>query len=105
MNTRNRILTYLKETHEITVEDDLDKDLYYDLGLDSLEIVEMIMWAEKHWGIIINDFEAEECDTLNNLSLKIDSKRCMCFTMAQVKVCSKTCWSLEEINVKAFNED
>lgn len=61
---------------EATVQDDMDLVDYLmrDLGMDSLDIVEMIMAIEEEFGIEIPDEDAQKWGTLRDLIEYIQSK-------------------------------
>ena len=45
----------------------LESNLKYDLGLDSLDVIDLILNCEKEFGIIIPDDEVVLMDTLQDL--------------------------------------
>lgn len=45
----------------------LDKDIYQDLGADSLDQVEILMAFEEEYGIEIADEDAEKCRTVADI--------------------------------------
>ena len=49
-------------------------DNFKDLGFDSLDIIEIVMNAEKEYGIRIEDWEAEKCNTIGDMVELINSK-------------------------------
>ena len=49
-------------------------DNFKDLGFDSLDIIEIVMNAEKEYGIKIEDWEAEKCSTIGDMVELINSK-------------------------------
>jgi acyl carrier protein len=49
-------------------------DNFKDLGFDSLDIIEIVMNAEKEYGIKIEDWEAEKCNTIGDMVELINSK-------------------------------
>lgn len=84
-----RIKTELNHTYGIdnaTIESDLNQDL----GMDSLDRIELFLWADKEYSIYINDFDAEDINTIGDLIKTIEEKfKCTCFTNAQKKACKK----------------
>jgi acyl carrier protein len=48
-------------------------DNFKDLGFDSLDIIEIVMNAEKEYGIKIEDWEAEKCNTIGDMVELINS--------------------------------
>lgn len=49
-------------------------DNFKDLGFDSLDIIEIVMNAEKEYDIKIEDWEAEKCNTIGDMVELINSK-------------------------------
>ena len=49
-------------------------DNFKDLGFDSLDIIEIVINAEKEYGIKIEDWEAEKCNTIGDMVELINSK-------------------------------
>ena len=49
-------------------------DTFKGLGFDSLDIIEIVMNAEKEYGIKIEDWEAEKCNTIGDMVELINSK-------------------------------
>lgn len=63
----------------VPAHDDLGRQLdshREHLGCDSLDVVELVMRCEEHWGIEISDFEAEPLNegTVADLRTIIESK-------------------------------
>lgn len=54
----------------VTPETDIKKDL----GLDSLDIVEILMSVEEEWGIIIDDDETASLKTVADVIALIERK-------------------------------
>lgn len=52
----------------------LDSDIKKDLGLDSLDIVEILMSVEEEWGIIIDDDETRALKTVGDVVALIEKK-------------------------------
>ncbi len=52
----------------------LDSDIKKDLGLDSLDIVEILMSVEEEWGIIVDDDETEGIKTVADVVALIQKK-------------------------------
>lgn len=51
-----------------------DCDIKNDLGLDSLDIVEILMSVEEEWDIIIDDDETESIKTVGDVIALIEKK-------------------------------
>ena len=49
-------------------------DIKKDLGLDSLDIVEILMSAEEEWGIIVDDDETTNLHTVGDVIALIEKK-------------------------------
>lgn len=64
-NIETRILTILKD-FDIEESIVLNSDFVKNLGLDSLDVVELIMSIEKDFNITITDDEAEKINTLED---------------------------------------
>lgn len=45
-----------------------DARIMADLGADSLDVVEIVMWAEETFGILVPDELAEECLTFGEVA-------------------------------------
>jgi acyl carrier protein len=60
-----------------------------DLGLDSLDQIELIQWVEDEFDIGINSYTAEELVTLHQLADYIDNTRCECITHVERKHCKR----------------
>jgi len=67
----DRVKSMLRINEMILPED----SLIYDLGADSLDLVELLMWAEDEFNIDISDEEAEGTETIGELATLIESKR------------------------------
>ncbi len=52
----------------------MDAKLEEDLDIDSLGIVEIVMWAEDKWGIEVDDEELEEVITIGQAVNVLHSK-------------------------------
>lgn len=48
--------------------------IYRDLGLDSLDKVELVMWCEVEFRVAIPDHEMEKIDTIEDLFRAVESK-------------------------------
>jgi len=75
--TRSEIKAWVKihlAEQTSTPIDDIDEltNLYYDLGMDSLDQVEAILEVEKHFDISIPDTDAEEIMTVRQLIDQIE---------------------------------
>ena len=65
-----RIKQLIAKQLKINVDSVRDESLYVDdLGADSLDVVEMIMWLEEEFNITITD---EEVDSLTSVQKTID---------------------------------
>ena len=49
-------------------------DTFKSLGLDSLDVIDIVIHAEKEYEIKIEDWEAEKCDTIGQLVELIENK-------------------------------
>lgn len=52
----------------------MQSDILKDIGLDSLDIVELIMNAEEEWDIIIDDEDVASFKTIADVVAYIESK-------------------------------
>lgn len=52
----------------------MQSDILKDIGLDSLDIVELIMNAEEEWNIIIDDEDVASFKTIADVVAYIESK-------------------------------
>lgn len=69
---KNYIETYLKETHKVS---DYDMNHYaLSLYLDSLDIVDLVIEIERHYGITINDYYDWGDMFVNDIVKYINSK-------------------------------
>lgn len=73
------ILEKLKAMVKEQLDIDVDKvtessDIKNDLGLDSLDIVEILMTVEEEWGIIIDDDETTSLKTVGDVVALIEKK-------------------------------
>ena len=73
------ILEKLKAMVKEQLDIDVDKvtesaDIKNDLGLDSLDIVEILMTVEEVWGIIIDDDETTNIKTVGDVIALIEQK-------------------------------
>lgn len=53
--------------HVVSNPVDISDSIKNDLGFDSLDFVEMLMFLEKEFGVFITDQEAEEWDTVGDV--------------------------------------
>lgn len=74
--TKNEILQELLNNPAVFLppETTLETNLYDDLGMDSLDIVEMAMGVEKQFHISIGDDQLWEIKTVGDLVTVIESK-------------------------------
>lgn len=52
----------------------MDSDILKDIGLDSLDIVELIMATEDEWGIIVEDDDVQSFKTVRDVVSYIENK-------------------------------
>jgi acyl carrier protein len=72
---RDKILKILEEKlNKKFSEEDYSKNLINDLGLDSLDTVELIMDLESNFDIAISDDEAKTLQSINDIFAYIDQK-------------------------------
>ena len=69
-NISEFLIDYLGDNFKYISYDDNFKDF----GFDSLDIIELVMNAEKEYGIKIEDWEAEKCNTIGDMVELIKSK-------------------------------
>lgn len=69
----SKVTEILKDRIEEGKEISMNQTLHEDLGLDSLDSVELIMECEKTWNIAITDEVAEKIKTVQDLVDKIDA--------------------------------
>lgn len=67
------ILKILKERYSVAESTDKDSQIE-DLGMDSLDIIEAIMYFESEFKVSIPDEDAEKIKTINDLVDFIDKK-------------------------------
>jgi len=94
MKTLDELKEHLIEYYGCSQKDYEDNSLFLanDLGLDSLDHMELMQWCETKYNIGINSYSAEDLVTLHQLADFIDNRRCECFTNAQRKYCkNKNC--------------
>lgn len=51
-----------------------EKNLYDDLGMDSLDLIELAMDLEDEFGVEVSDAEARQFQTFGDISNLIDTK-------------------------------
>ena len=73
------ILEKLKAMVKAQLDLDVDNvteksDIKNDLGLDSLDIVEILMSVEEEWGIVIDDEETTSLHTVGDVVALIEKK-------------------------------
>lgn len=75
MTIEDRVRGIITRLASVEIEDyKPEKDLGTGLGIDSLDLVEVIMACEKEFGILINDTELSLKDSANNIIELIKSK-------------------------------
>ena len=76
METKERVLNILDEQLGIPATEIKENNLLIeDLGMDSLDVVEIIMSVETEFGLKIDDNEAATIRTVKDLIDKIEEKR------------------------------
>ncbi len=73
------ILQKLKQMVQDQLDINVDKvtpetNIKQDLGLDSLDIVEILMSVEEEWGIVIDDSETASIETVGDVIALIEKK-------------------------------
>lgn len=65
---RRKLLRFINELSEYNVPEVIANDTRFirGMGLDSLDVVELVMMIEDEYNIIIDDSILERCDTLEN---------------------------------------
>ena len=70
-----KLKAMVKEQFDINVDGVTPQtDIKKDLGLDSLDIVEILMSVEEEWGIIIDDDETASLKTVADVIALIERK-------------------------------
>lgn len=77
--TREEVaLAVVEAIKKVTMKNDLvinaDTDLKNDIGLDSLDTVELLMDLEDNHGVVITNEEAETFRTLDDVVTMVESK-------------------------------
>ena len=77
--TREEVaLAVVEAIKKVTMKNDLvinaDTDLRNDIGLDSLDTVELLMDLEDNHGVVITNEEAETFRTLDDVVTMVESK-------------------------------
>jgi len=77
--TRDEIqLAVVEAIKKVTMKNDLvinaDTDLKNDVGLDSLDTVELLMDLEDNYGVAIENEEAERFRTLDDVVTMVEAK-------------------------------
>lgn len=73
----NRVSSRIKDiVYQVTMEANLENDMDFrdDLGLDSLEFVELIMQCESDFNLKITDGDAEDLTTVGKLVKYIEDR-------------------------------
>lgn len=91
MKTLNELQEHIIDYYGCSQYDFKDNylDLADDLGLDSLDRIELIQHCEKIYDIGINDYDAEKLETLHQLANFIDNRKCDCITSVERKHCKR----------------
>ena len=72
---RDKILNILEaKLNKKFSEEDYGKNLIKDLGLDSLDTVELIMELESNFDIAISDDDAKTLQTINDIFAYLEKK-------------------------------
>ena len=76
MNTQEKVIDIIKDTlkfddKEITPT----MDLFKDLGVDSLDAVELVMALEEEFGVQIPDEELPKLNTVENITKYIEAHK------------------------------
>ena len=75
MTIRKRVIKVIEAEHGITIEDDgTPIDLIRDLGLDSLDKLEIAMFLENEFKIAFTDDEENGARTISDFVELIDKK-------------------------------
>ncbi len=70
-----KLKTMVKAQLDLDVDNVTEKsDIKNDLGLDSLDIVEILMSVEEEWGIVIDDEETTSLHTVGDVVALIEKK-------------------------------
>lgn len=75
MNTEEKVLQYIAEEFKKSDHEIKNAKKWSDLGLDSLDTVELIMKIEEEFDIMFDDEETQGINTLSELVALINSKR------------------------------
>lgn len=65
-NFKERFYAILTDKLDVSEEELLPDKLFYDLGVDSLDMVELIIEFEKAFGINIPDDDADKIQTIGD---------------------------------------
>ena len=72
---REKLKAMVKEQLDIDVDQITENsDIKEDLGLDSLDIVEILMSVEEEWGIVIDDDEITGLKVVGDVIALIEQK-------------------------------
>lgn len=75
MDIKNTILEVLKgKLNKDFTKDDYNKKLVEELGLDSLDTVELVMELEEKFDIQISDEDAKSLQTINHILDYVEQK-------------------------------
>lgn len=74
-DTYERLVSLLKRLHEAPEAQVRPEATYVDLEVDSLTMVEISLWVEREWGIVLDTNDLSEEQTLAATVALIDSKR------------------------------
>lgn len=75
MNTEEQVLQIIAEEFKKSDHEIKNAKKWSDLGLDSLDTVELIMKIEEEFDIMFDDEETQGINTLSELVALINSKR------------------------------
>lgn len=71
---KSKVKTMIADKSDCSIEDVKDKSRMQDLGLDSLDVIELVMEIEHEYDIVIPEDEAENAETTEDLVAIIESK-------------------------------
>lgn len=64
---KNKVKTMIADKSDCSIEDVKDESRMEDLGLDSLDIIELVMEVEREFHVVIPEDEAEKAENANDL--------------------------------------
>ena len=75
VDTRNRIISLVSTKVSTSEEIVRTADSFETLGLDSLDIIEIVMELEEQFGIEIDDEDAEKLSSIDEVAEYVHSRR------------------------------